>query len=57
MSNLTFLLIAIDRNSFRRIKVEGQIYTKVASDFSIFAKGLSYDLSKFSDDFTPFFRL
>ena len=29
----------------------------LASDFLIFAKGLSYDLSKFSDDFTPFFRL
>ena len=29
----------------------------VASDFLIFALGLSYDLSKFSDDFTPFFRL
>ena len=28
-----------------------------ASDFLIFAKGLSYNLSKFSDDFTPFFRL
>ena len=28
-----------------------------ASDFLIFAWGLSYDLSKFSDDFTPFFRL
>ena len=27
----------------------------VASDFLIFALGLSYDLSKFSDDFTPFF--
>ena len=26
-----------------------------ASDFSIFAPGLSYDLSKCSDDFTPFF--
>ena len=26
-----------------------------ASNFSIFAWGLSYDLSKFSDDFTPFF--
>ena len=31
--------------------------TKVASDFIIFAPGLSYDLSKFSDDFTPCFRL
>ena len=30
---------------------------KVASDFLIFAKGLSYDLSKFINDFTPFFRL
>ena len=29
----------------------------VASDFLIFAWGLSYDLSKLSDDFTPFFRL
>ena len=29
----------------------------VASDFLIFAWGLSYDLSKFSDDFTPFFQL
>ena len=29
----------------------------LASDFLIFAYGLSYDLSKFSDDFTPFFRL
>ena len=28
---------------------------KDASDFLIFAQGLSYDLSKFSDDFTPFF--
>ena len=28
----------------------------VASDFLIFALGLSYDLSKFSDDFIPFFR-
>ena len=28
-----------------------------ASDFLIFAQGLSYDLSKFSDDFTPFSNL
>ena len=28
---------------------------KGASDFLMFALGLSYDLSKFSDDFTPFF--
>ena len=53
-SKLTFLLIVIDRNGFRRMKEEGQIY-QIASDFLIFAKGLSCDLSKFSDDFTPFF--
>ena len=29
----------------------------VASNFVIFAKGLSNDLSKFSDDITPFFQL
>ena len=29
----------------------------VASEFLIFAWGLSYGLSKFSDDFTPFVRL
>ena len=37
-----------------RRRVDLQIH---ASDFLIFAWGLSYDLSKFSDDFTPFFRL
>ena len=26
------------------------------SDLLIFAKGLTYDLSKFSDDFSPFFE-
>ena len=39
------------------MKEEGLIYKTVASDFLIFAWGLSYDLSKFSDDFTLFFRL
>ena len=34
------------------MKDEGLIYT---SDFLIFALGFSYDLSKFSDIFTPFF--
>ena len=57
-SNLTFLLINCDRqkrfsqNERRRADLQ-----KVAWDFLIFALGLSYDLSKFSDDFTPFFRL
>ena len=38
------------------MKEEGQIYKNHASDFLIFAKGLSYDLSKVSDTFSPFFR-
>ena len=56
-SNLTFLRIAIDENGFRRMKEEGLIYmyNTFASKFLIVAWGLSYDLSKFSDDFTPFF--
>ena len=28
-----------------------------ASNLLLFVWGLSYDLSKFSDDFTPYFRL
>ena len=39
------------------MKEEGQIYKTLPQFFLIFAKGLSYDLSKFRDDFTPFFRL
>ena len=40
------------QNERRRIDLPN-----LASDFSIFAWGLSYDLSKFSDDFTPLFPL
>ena len=39
------------------MKEEGQIYKMLPQIFLIFAWGLSYDLSKFSDDFTPFFRI
>ena len=39
-------------NERRRVDLQ-----KVASDFLIFAWGHSYDLSKFSDDFTPVFRI
>ena len=46
----------MDRNDFCRMKEERQIY-KTMPQILIFAWGLSYDLSKFSDDFTPFFRL
>ena len=37
------------------MKEEGQIYKTLPQIFLIFALGLNYDLSKFSDDFTPFF--
>ena len=40
------------QNERRRVDLQN-----LASDFLLFALGLSYDLSKFSDDFTPFFRL
>ena len=36
-SNLTFLLIAIDTNGFRRMKEEEADLQNVASDFLIFA--------------------
>ena len=53
-----FLLIAIDRNGFRRMKELGRAdLQNVVSDFLIFALGLSYDLSKLSDIFYPDFRL
>ena len=55
-SNLTFLRIAIDENDFRRMKEEGQIYKTLPQNFN-FCLGPSYDLSKFSDDFTLFSRL
>ena len=37
------------------MKEGGQIYKTFPQIFLIFALGFSYDLSKFSDDFTPFF--
>ena len=40
------------QNERRRVDLQN-----VASEFLIFALGLSYGFSKFSDDFTPFFRL
>ena len=40
------------QNERRRVDLQNG-----ASDFFIFAQRLSYGLSKFSDDFTPFFRL
>ena len=49
-----FFIFAIDRNGFERRRGDLQ---NVASDFLTFAKGHSYDLSKFSNIFSPFFRL
>ena len=51
-----FLRIALDENCFHRMTEEGQIYIKCCFKFFNFCLGLSYDLSKFSDDFTPFLR-
>ena len=39
-SNLTFLLIAIDRNGFRRMKEEGQIYKTLPQIFQFLPRDL-----------------
>ena len=52
-SNLTFLRVATE-TVFAERKKKGWS-TKFASDFLIFVPILSYDLSKFTDEFTPFF--
>ena len=45
-------------NFFTLFSHEELLYLQnLASIFLIFAWGLSYDLSKFSDDLTPYFRL
>ena len=50
--------IRCDRQKrFSQIERRRADLQKVASDFFIFAWGLSNDLSKFSDDFTSFFFL
>ena len=50
-----FLLIAIDRNDFRRIKEEGQIYKRLPQSFQFLTgDSVQYDISKFSEDFTVF---
>ena len=54
-SNLAFFRIVIDKNGFRRMKEEGQIYKILPLNFN-FAWGLSYDLSKIGDNFTPYFQ-
>ena len=48
-------LIAIDRNGFSQNERRRADLQNVASDFLNFAWRLSYDLSKFSNDFNPVF--
>ena len=55
-SNLTFL-INCDRQKRFSQNERRRADLPVASDFLIFAQGLSYALLKFCDNFTPFFRL
>ena len=45
------------RKRFSQNERRRAVLQNLASNFLIFAPGLSYGLSKFSDDFTPFFRL
>ena len=52
-----FFIICDRHKRFSQNERRGVDLQNVASEFLIFAQGLSYDLSKFSDDFTPFFRL
>ena len=56
---MTMQQIAKDRNGFRRMKEEAwrADLQNGASKFLIFAQGPSYDLSKFNDAFSSFFRL
>ena len=54
-SNLTFFINCDRHKRFSQNERRRADLQKVASDFLIFAEGLSYDLSKFSDIFTPVF--
>ena len=56
-SNLTFFINCDRQKRFLQNERRRAGLQNFASDFLIFACGLSYDLSKFSDDFTLFFRL
>ena len=54
---LNFFIKCDRQKRFSHNERRRAVIQNVASDFLIFASGLRYDLSKFSDDFTPFFRL
>ena len=47
-SNLTFLLIAIDRNGFRKMKEEGPIYKTLPRDLVMIFQSLVMILPRFS---------
>ena len=55
-SSLIFFINCDRRKWFSQNERRGLIYKKLPHIFN-FCLELSYDLSKFSDDFTPFFRL
>ena len=55
-SNLTFFTNRNRRKRFSQNERRADLQND-GSKILIFAQGLSYDLSKLSDDFTPFFRL
>ena len=50
-----FFIICDGHKRFSQNERRGIDLQNVATDFFIFAYGLTYNLSKFSDDFTPFF--
>ena len=55
-SSLTFFINCDRQKRFSQNEIRTDLQN-LASEFLICAEGLSYDLLKFSDDFTPFFRL
>ena len=54
---LNFFINCDRQKRFSQIERRRADLRNVASEFLIFALGLSYDLSKFSDIFTPFFSI
>ena len=53
--DFNFFTYCDGRKRFSQNKRRREDLQNFALDFLIFIPGLSYDLSKFSDDFTPFF--
>ena len=55
LRRINFLINCDSQKRFSQNERQRADLQKVASNFLFFAWGLSYDLSKLSDDFTPFF--